>query len=178
MSSFFEGKVVWITGASSGLGEALAIEFAKQKAKLILSARRQSELERVKKDCVKFIPESNVFILPLDVTELSHANSQVEKVIQKFGRIDILVNNAGVAQRSFAGDTPIDVERKIMEINYFGATILTKEVLQRMRKQQNGNIIALSSVMGKMGFPGRSSYSAAKHALHGYFESLRIEEKK
>ena len=98
--------------------------------------------------------------------------------MQQFGQIDILINNAGVAQRSYAGDTPIEVERKIMEINYFGTIILTKAVLQVMRKQRSGNIVAISSVMGKMGFPGRSSYSASKHALHGYFESMRIEEKK
>lgn len=177
MSSFFENKVIWITGASSGLGEALAKEFASEKVKLILSARRESELQRVKKECAKFISEANIFILPLDVAELSNADVESQKVIQKFGRIDILVNNAGIAQRSYAGDTPIEVERKIMEVNYFGSIILTKAVLQVMRKQKLGNIVAVSSVMGKLGYPGRSSYSASKHALHGYFESLRIEEK-
>jgi len=176
MSSFFENKIVWITGASSGLGEALAKEFAAEKAKLVLSARRESELQRVKKECEKFISEENILTLPLDVAELSNVNIEVQKVIQKFGKIDVLVNNAGVAQRSYAGDTPIEVERRIMEVNYFGTIILTKKVLQVMRKQQNGNIVAISSVMGKFGYPGRSSYSSSKHALHGYFESLRIEE--
>jgi len=176
MSSFFENKVVWITGASSGLGEALAKEFASEKAKLILSARRESELQRVKKECAKFISESTILILPLDVTHLSNADAETHKVIEKFGRIDILINNAGIAQRSYAGDTPIDVERKIMEVNYFGTIILTKSVLQEMRKQKSGNIVSISSILGKLGFPGRSSYSAAKHALHGYFESMRIEE--
>jgi short-subunit dehydrogenase len=178
MSSFFENKVVWITGASSGIGEALSKEFAAEKAKLILSARRESELLRVKKECLNFISEENILILPMDVAELSNVKADVQKIIQKFGRIDILVNNAGIAQRSFAGDTPIEVERKIMEVNYFGTIILTKEILQLMRKQQSGNIVAISSVMGKLGFPGRSSYSSSKHALHGYFESLRIEENK
>lgn len=176
MSSFFENKVVWITGASSGLGEALAKKFASEKAKLILSSRRESELQRVKKECAKFISEKNILILPLDVAELSNAGVETQKVMQKFGRIDILVNNAGIAQRSYAGDTSIEVERKIMEINYFGSIILTKAVLQVMRKQKSGNIVAVSSVMGKLGYPGRSSYSASKHALHGYFESMRIEE--
>src|ERR1039458_9254417 len=178
MSSFFENKVVWITGASSGIGEALSKEFAAEKSKLVLSARRESELLRVKKECAKFISEENILILPMDVAELSNVKTEVQKVIQKFGRIDILVNNAGIAQRSFAGDTPIEVERKIMEVNYFGTIILTKEILQLMRKQQSGNIVTISSVMGKLGFPGRSSYSSSKHALHGYFESLRIEENK
>ena len=178
MSSFFEGKVVWITGSSSGLGEALALECAKEKAKLVISARRESELQRVKKDCAKFISEENILILPLDVSELSDPNAEVQKVIQKFGRIDILVNNAGVVQRSYVIDTPIELERKMMEVNYFGPVVLSKAVLPGMRKQGSGHILAVSSVMGKMGFPGRSTYSAAKHALHGYFETLRIEEKK
>lgn len=175
--TFFKDKIVWITGASSGLGEALAIESAKEKAKLVLSARRESELQRVKKECEKFIPAENILILPLDVAELSNVNAEVQKVIVRFGRVDVLINNAGVAQRSYSAETPVEVERKIMEINYFGSTVMTKAVLPYMHKQQSGNIIVVSSVMGKMGFPGRSSYSAAKHALHGYFESLRIEEK-
>src|ERR1051326_2205262 len=174
--SFFSDKVVWITGASSGLGEALAKELAAEKAKLVLSARRDAELQRVKKDCAKFIPEENILTLPLDVGQLSNADIETQKVIRNFGRIDILVNNAGIAQRSFAGDTPVDVERKIMEVNYFGTIILTKSVLQQMRKQKSGHVVSISSVMGKLGFPGRSSYAAAKHALHGYFESMRIEE--
>ena len=173
----FENKVVWITGASSGLGEALANEFSKEKAKLVLSARRESELQRVKNDCAKIIPAENILILPLDVAELSNVNAEVQKVISKFGRIDILINNAGVVQRSYVIDTPVELERKMFEINYFGSVILSKAVLPIMRKQNSGNILAVSSVMGKMGFPGRSTYSAAKHALYGYFETMRIEEK-
>lgn len=176
--SFFQDKIIWITGASSGLGEALAIECAKEKSKLVISARRESELQRVKKECEKFISEDNILILPLDVADLSNVQSEVQKVIQKFGRIDILINNAGVVQRSYVIDTPVELERKMFEINYFGAVILSKAVLPFMRKQQSGNILAVSSVMGKMGFPGRSTYSASKHALYGYFETLRIEELK
>ena len=175
--SFFENKVVWITGASSGLGEALAKQFAAEKSKLILSARRESELQRVKKECAKFIPEENILILPLDVTELSGIDSEVQKVIQKFGKIDILVNNAGASQRSFIADTPLEVERKIMEINYFGTVGITKAVLPCMRKQNKGHIVVMSSIMGKFGYYRRSTYSAAKHALHGYFETLRMEER-
>ncbi len=177
MSSFFEGKVVWITGASSGLGEALAKEFSKENTKLVLSARRESELQRVKNECAKIIPAEDIFILPLDVAELSNVNADVQKVISKFGKVDILINNAGVVQRSYVIDTPVELERKMFEINYFGPVILSKAVLPFMRKQKGGNIVAVSSVMGKMGFPGRSTYSAAKHALYGYFETLRIEER-
>src|ERR1051326_7763157 len=173
--SFFENKVVWITGASSGLGEALAKEFSKEKTKLVLSSRRENELQRVKKDCEKFISSENILVLPLDVTELSNVNSDVEKILKKFGRIDILINNAGVTQRSYVADTSIEVERKIMEVNYFSAAIMSKAVLPQMRKQKSGHIIAISSLMGKFGYYRRSSYSAAKHALHGYFEALRME---
>lgn len=178
MSNFFQDKVVWITGASAGLGEALAKEFASEKAKLILSARRESELQRVKKECADFISEENILIIPLDLTELSGVDSEVQKVILKFGRIDVLVNNAGVAQRAFIVDTPLAVERKIMVINFFGTIALTKAVLPFMRKQKSGHLVVISSLMGKFGFYRRSSYAASKHALHGYFETLRMEESK
>lgn len=170
-------KVIWITGASSGLGEAMAVEAARQKARLVLSARRESELNRVKQECIRHIREEDVLILPVDVGALQSADKETARVIEKFGRIDVLINNAGIAQRSFGGDTPIDVERKIMEVNYFGTIILTKSVLAQMRKQKSGNIAVISSIMGKLGFPGRTSYASSKHALHGYFESMRIEEK-
>jgi short-subunit dehydrogenase len=173
----FESKVVWITGASSGLGEALALELAKKGAKLILSARREPELQRVKKNCAEFISEENILILPLDVARILNADEEARKIIQLFGRIDILINNAGVVQRSYVIDTPLELERKIMEVNYFGAVILSKAVIPLMRHQKQGHIVIISSVLGKMGFPGRSTYCAAKHALHGYFETLRIEEK-
>lgn len=174
--SFFADKVVWITGASSGLGEAMAKQFASEKSKLVLSARRESELQRVKNECARFIPAENILILPLDVTELSGIDAEVQKIIRMFGRIDILVNNAGVSQRSNIVDTPVAVERKIMEINFFGTITVTKAVLPVMRKQKSGNIVVISSLMGKFGYYRRSSYCASKHALHGYFEALRMEE--
>ena len=132
--SIFKDKIIWITGASSGLGEALAIESAKEKSKLVLSARRESELERVKKECTKFIPEENILILPLDVAELTNVNADVRKVIQKFGRVDILINNAGVVQRSYVIDTPVELERKMFEINYFGLDLVKpKRLLLSLR---------------------------------------------
>ena len=159
------------------MGEALSKEFATEKAKLVLSARRETELQRVKKECTKFIPEENILILPLDVSQPSGFDAEVKKVIEKFSRIDILVNNAGVSQRAFIADTPLEVERKIMEINYFGTVAITKAVLPVMRKQKSGHIVVMSSIMGKFGFYRRSTYAASKHALHGYFETLRMEER-
>lgn len=174
--SFFKNKVVWITGASSGLGEALTLELAKEKSFLVISARRKNELERVKTECLKFVPAENIFVLPMDVAFISNAEAEVKKVIEQFGRIDILINNAGIAQRSQAYHTYEETERKIMEVNFWGTVVLTKAVLKEMRKNKQGSIAVISSVLGKFGYPGTSIYSASKHALVGYFESLRFEE--
>jgi short-subunit dehydrogenase len=169
----FADKVVWITGASSGIGEALAIEFAREKALLILSARRVNELERVKSECLKFTDK--VSILPVDLSELTALNPIAEKAISLFGRIDILVNNGGISQRSLAAETDFEVEKLIMDINFFSAVILTKAVLPIMKKKGAGNIVVISSLSGKFGVPMRSAYAASKHALIGYFDSLRAE---
>ena len=169
----FKNKVVWITGASSGIGEALAKALAKEGAKLVLSSRREEELNRVKKDIS--LNDDEAFVLPLDLAETSKIDEYTQQVIAKFGRIDILINNGGVSQRSFTKDTPISIDRKIMEINFFGTVAITKSVLPYMLKQKSGNIVATSSIAGKFGFYYRSAYSASKHALHGFFESLRME---
>jgi short-subunit dehydrogenase len=171
--STFQNKVIWITGASSGIGEALAKAFAAEGAKLILSARRNEELQRVK-SALK-LSDADVLILPFDLADTSKINELTEQVIARFGHIDILVNNGGISQRSLTKDTPLEIDRKIMEINFFGTIALTKSVLPHMLQQKNGHIIAMSSIAGKFGFFFRSAYSASKHALHGYFESLRME---
>ncbi|MBL0330709.1 MAG: SDR family oxidoreductase [Bacteroidetes bacterium] len=168
-----KNKVVWITGASSGIGEALAKAFAAEGAKIILSARRTEELERVKRSLN--LPESDVLILPLDLSNTSKTNELTQTVINKFGRIDILINNGGISQRSLTLETPMEIDRKIMEINFFGTIALTKSVLPFMIKQQSGHIVVMSSIAGKFGFFFRSAYSASKHALHGFFEALRME---
>ena len=170
---FFKDKVIWITGASSGIGEALAIEFAKQKAKLIISSNQLSELERVQKQCFSFTTECHVQFL--DITEIDKMQSITEKLISKFDKIDVLINNAGISQRALVCETPLEVDRKIMEIDYFGTIALTKTVLPYMIKNGGGYITTTSSISGKFGFPLRSAYSAAKHALHGFFETLRAE---
>ena len=168
-----KNKVVWITGASSGIGEALAKAFASEGAKLILSARREDELNRVKKSLN--LLDSDVLILPIDLSDTSKTNELTKTVIDKFGRIDILVNNGGISQRSLTLETPLEIDRKIMEINFFGTIALTKSVLPFMIKQKSGHIIVMSSIAGKFGFFFRSAYSASKHALHGFFEALRME---
>ena len=168
----FTNKVVWITGASSGIGKALAIELSKQDAKLILSARNEEKLLTVKNECEN---ADSVKVLPLDLEVYSNFKSKVEEAINWFGRIDILVNNGGVSQRSLANETSIAVDKRIMDVNYFGTVALTKAVLPHFIKNQNGQFVVTTSIVGKIGTPLRSSYAASKHALHGFFDSLRAE---
>lgn len=170
---YFKNKVVWITGASSGIGEALTYEFARQKAKLIISSNQQSELNKVKSVCESIGSECHIQFL--DVTEIDKMQLITDSLIDKFGIIDVLVNNAGISQRSLVEETPLNVDRKIMEIDYFGTVALTKTVLPYMIKNGGGYIAVTSSISGKFGFPLRSAYSAAKNALHGFFETLRAE---
>lgn len=168
----FKDKWVWITGASAGLGEALAYAFADEGANLILSSRKQEELERVKSNCNT---ESQVIVQALDVTNYEMFQPITKKLLAATGGIDILINNAGISQRGLVKDTSLDVDKRIMEINYFGAVGLTKAVLPSMLERKSGHIIAMSSVVGYVGTPMRSTYAASKHALHGFYDSLRAE---
>jgi short-subunit dehydrogenase len=170
---FFNNKVVWITGASSGIGEALAMAFAREGAKLILSARRVEELERVKQRCPN---PHNVFILSFDLEKDNNWNELAASAHQSFGRLDILVNNGGISQRAKAIDTNPEILHKLFAVNFFAQVALTRAVLPYMQQQQSGNIAVISSIAGKFGFYLRSGYAATKHALHGYFESLMLEE--
>jgi short-subunit dehydrogenase len=167
-------KVIWLTGASSGIGEALAYELATRGAKLILSARRKEELARVKGNCISSA-QADIRILPLDLSQAETLKLSTEAAIQIFGHVDILVNNGGISQRSFAKDTLIEVDRRIMEVNYFGAVALTKYLLPHFLQRRSGHFVTVSSVTGIFGTPYRSGYAASKHALHGFFDSLRAE---
>jgi short-subunit dehydrogenase len=169
----FDNKVVWITGASSGIGEALAYSFANEGAKLILSARRESELERVKKNTK--LPDNQVFILPLDIEKIAEIETKTNQAFKHFGKIDYLMNNAGISQRGSVVDSDFSVYKRIFDINFFGVIALTKAVLPYMIAQKSGHITVTSSIMGKLGTPFRSGYAATKHALHGFFDSLRAE---
>ena len=169
--SSIKNKVVWVTGATSGIGEALVVALATQGAKLIISARREDELKRVAENC----KGADVFILPLDLADQSNFEKIKDEALNKFGRIDILINNGGISQRSLVKDTSVDVDRKIMEVNYIGTVALTKVVLPQFLKQGSGKFVVTTSSVGKIGTPYRSGYSASKHALHGFFDSLRAE---
>ena len=169
-----QNKVIWLTGASSGIGEALAYELARWKVKLIISARRKDELERVKGNCHP-LAQPDIRILPLDLEQSASLKLTTEAAVQLFGHIDILINNGGISQRSLAKDTILDVDRRIMEIDYFGTIALTKFLLPHFLKRKSGHYVVVSSVMGLIGTPYRSGYAGAKHALHGFFDSLRAE---
>lgn len=168
-----QGKRVWITGASSGIGEALAKCFAELGANLILSARNEAELYRVKAACSANAKE--IMVIPMDIGKHDEVFKTAARVISQVGKIDILINNAGVSQRSLAKDTAFDVDRYIMEVDYLGTVALTKAVLPSMLLHKLGHIVVVTSVVGYIGTPLRSAYAAAKHALHGFFDSLRAE---
>ena len=171
----FEGKVAWITGASSGMGESLVYEFIKRGATVIASSNDLPGLERVKAACKD--KSSSVTCVPFDLSDTSEIVNLAEKHIGSTGRIDFLLNMGGISQRARIDETPIWLDRKIFEINYFGTIALTKAVLPFMIRQKSGHILATSSISGRFGFPLRSAYSASKQALHGFFETLFLENK-
>ncbi|MGP8216123.1 MAG: SDR family oxidoreductase [Bacteroidia bacterium] len=173
MTNSFAGKVVWITGASSGIGRALVLAFAKEGAKVVLTARRENEMQEVKKEAG--LNDQNSLVLPLDLYRIEDIDAAVAKVKGKFSTVDILVCNAGIAQRSAVIDSQLQVDRQIMELNFFSVIALTKKVLPLMLANKSGNIVVISSIMGKIGIPTRSMYCASKHALQGFFDSLRLE---
>lgn len=175
MNDLFKDKVVWITGASSGIGAECARQCNERGAKVVISARNEEKLKAVQQT-LKY--SDAVFILPLDLEKSDNFKTLADQVIQHFGRIDYLINNGGLSQRGEASSTDLSVDRRIMEINYFGTVALTKAVLPYMQKQKSGHIVAISSIAGKFGFYLRSAYSASKHALQGFFESVLLEEAK
>jgi dehydrogenase/reductase SDR family protein 7B len=162
---------IWITGASSGIGEALAYDLARRGARLVLSARKASSLEVVRAACER--PETHQ-VVPLDLADPASLVAAAESVLGT-GPIDVLVHNGGISQRGLAKDTGLDVDRRIMETNYFGTVALTKAVLPSFLARGAGHFVVVTSVVGRVGSPYRSTYAASKHALHGFFDSLRAE---
>jgi short-subunit dehydrogenase len=171
----FQDRRVWITGASSGIGEALAMAFHQARAKLILSARREDELKRVQAACGG---EAHSRILPMDVTNGAELPEKTRLALSQFHGIDLLVLNAGITQRSRTRETDESVYRQLMEVNFFAPEAMTRAVLPSMLAQKSGHIVVISSVAGKFGVPMRSGYCATKFALHGFFEALRAEEER
>lgn len=167
-----KGKTIWITGASSGIGRKLAEELRSFPCNLIVSARNEKELLQVKGDT------DRVSVLPMDLNDHSKMERLVEKAVAFYGQVDILVNNAGVSQRSLIRDTDFEVYKKLMDINYLGTVALSKAILPHFIANGNGYFVTVTSLMGKFGSPYRSGYCGAKHALHGFFDVLRMEHEK
>ena len=169
---YFKDKVVWITGASSGIGSATAIALSDKGAKLIISGRHANNLLKTKEACTN---NENVHIIPFDLAKYDNISHIVIHALAPFGHIDILINNGGISQRSLAEDTPISVDEQIIKVNFLGTVALTKALLPHFIERRSGRFVVVTSVTGKIGTPLRSTYAASKHALHGFFDSLRAE---
>ncbi|XP_029973532.1 dehydrogenase/reductase SDR family member 7 [Salarias fasciatus] len=172
-----KGLVVWVTGASSGIGEELAYQLAGCGSRLILSARREDELRRVKRRCLERsdLKDEDVLVLPLDLLDRTSHEGKTKAALQHFGHIDVLINNGGRSQRSLCLETRLEVYQAVMELNFLGTVSVTKCVLPHMTGRGSGSIVTISSVVGLAGVPLSTGYSASKHALQGFFNSLRPE---
>ncbi|TYB76400.1 SDR family oxidoreductase [Bizionia myxarmorum] len=171
----FNNQTIWITGASSGIGKALVMALDNQNCQLIISSRRLEDLEAVKNSCLN---PQNIACLPFDLADYQEMAFVVETAQSFFGNIDILINNGGISQRSLIIETDIAVDKKLMEIDYLGTVALSKALLPYFIKQQSGQFVTVTSLMGKFSSPYRSGYCGAKHALHGFFDTLRLEHEK
>jgi short-subunit dehydrogenase len=169
----FENKTIWITGASSGIGEACAYLFAKEKANLVLTALEADKLAEVQKKCIAL--GGKCAVLPYDLSDIEGIPALVEKALSFFGRIDIMYNNAGISQRAKAGDTLFEVDKKIMDVNFFAPVRITKLLLPQMIENGGGTFVTTTSISGRFGFPLRSAYCSSKHALYGFFETVHAE---
>lgn len=169
----FKGKKVWVTGASSGIGEAIARNLSGVASLLIISGLEEKELNLIKEEIAS--AETEVDAVAFDLGDFVQVENAADYVLKKYGGVDILINNGGISQRGLFSETTMAVDRHIMEVNFFSTILLTKLMLPPMLKQGSGHIAVTSSMVGKFGFPLRSSYAASKHAVQGYFETVGLE---
>lgn len=170
--SYFENKVIWITGASSGIGAEMAMALSNHKNTLILSARNTQKIEEVKKKCET---TGAIHIIPLDLCEHDQLEIIFKNNLSILSQVDIMIHNGGISQRSLTTETQFSVYKKLMDTNYLGAVKLSSLLLPYFTKKSSGHFAVISSIAGKIGVPVRSGYSASKFALHGYFDALRAE---
>lgn len=175
MSNRFKDKVVIITGASSGIGEAVAREFARNGSKVVLAARSEEKLSRITNE-IRALNQEAIFV-KTDVSIESDCKNLIDKTIERYGTIDILVNNAGISMRAKFPEVELKVLRRLMDVNFWGTVYCTKYAIPYLIKQR-GSLIGVSSVAGFHGLPGRTGYSASKFAIHGFLETIRIENLK
>jgi short-subunit dehydrogenase len=172
----YKGKTVWITGASSGIGAELAYQFAREGASVIISSHEAEELEAVRKRLETVSTDVHCVVFNLGYPD--EVLAAAERVLKEFGKVDVLMNNGGISTRAEALETPLEIDRRVMEIDYFSGVILTKALLPKMIEQGYGHIGVTSTISGKFGWPLRSAYAAAKHALFGFYKSLWAENHK
>jgi len=172
---FMKGKVVIITGASSGIGKALAENLARRGARLVLGARSGDRLEQLKKDLEQF--ETQILTEVTDVSKEADCEALIGRAVDRFGGIDVLINNAGISMRAIFEETKLDVIRRLMDVNFWGTVYCTKYALPYLLKS-GGSVVGVSSIAGYKGLPGRSGYSSSKFAIQGFLEVLRIENMK
>ena len=169
----WDNEIVWVTGASSGIGQACAEAWAQKGATVVLSARKKDTLEKVAAPLRD--QGANVHVVTLDLAETDQLAGIAHQVETTIGPVDVMVHCGGISQRSKAIDTALEVDRRVMEIDYFGTLALTKALLPGMVQRQKGHFVVVTSLMGLFSSPLRSGYCGAKHALHGFFEALRAE---
>ena len=174
MAKKFQDKVVWITGASSGIGEATAYRFAQEGARLIVTALEADLLEQVTARC-KALGAPDAAALPFDLSRTDELERLAEQAWNTFGHIDVFYNNAGISQRGTTVETEMRVIRKVMDVDYYAPVVLTKAVLPRMVARGGGQLAVTTSIAGLFGFPQRCAYCSAKHALYGFFETVQAE---
>ena len=170
-----KNKIVIVTGASSGIGKATALRFAQKGAHLVLAARSVAKLNILLEQLTPFGVE--VLIVPTDVSIEADCKNLMDKALEKFGRIDVLVNNAGISMRAAFADLELDVLKKVMDVNFWGTVFCTRYAMGSILKSK-GSIVGVSSIAGYKGLPGRTGYSSSKFAMHGFLESIRIENLK
>jgi len=170
----FQDKVVCITGASSGIGEATAYRFAEEGARLLLIALEEDKLQEVKRKCLQ-LDSPDVETYPYNLADLENLPALMEQAWSRFGHIDVMYNNAGISQRTTVADTEMSMIHKIMDIDYFAPVIIAKTLLPKLLENGGGQFAVTTSIAGCFGFPLRCAYSSAKHALYGFFESLHAE---
>jgi len=170
-----KNKLVIVTGASSGIGKACAIAFAKKGANLVLAARSADKLNEISREISLLGVE--VLCIPTDVSNEADCKILMEKTLDKFGKIDVLVNNAGISMRAAFADLDLQVLKKVMDVNFWGSVYCTRYAIKSLLENK-GSVVGVSSIAGYKGLPGRTGYSSSKFAMHGFLEALRIENLK
>ena len=170
--NIFKDKVVIITGASSGIGRATALEFARHGSKVVIAARSADKLRSLEEEITKLGAEALTCLT--DVSKEEDCRRMVEATVEKFGTINILINNAGISMRASFEEVDLSVLKRLMDVNFWGTVYCTRYALPYIVKSK-GSLVGVSSTAGYHGLPGRTGYSASKFAIHGFLETLRIE---